>query len=96
MQFAGLAMNNSLPVKLARLYSGEPLDEVNALATDSIAEFLNEANGIFAVNQSDRGIELDLQPQQSQPIEGILPLQNHYRVSFHLAGGHANLYLALT
>jgi hypothetical protein len=91
----GLAMNDALLVSLAGRYSGEPISQPDELARDSIGEFLNEANGIFAVNMSDRGLELDLKPQRIGRTQGVDALQHHCRVSLQLLGGHVDLYLAL-
>lgn len=74
-----VVVDESTMLNLARRYSGEDLNIVNDLTKDCIAEFLNENNGLFIVNMSDRGLELDLQPQYVS-VDGIETLQNYYRV----------------
>lgn len=54
---------NSILLELACRYSGEKINEMNELAIDSLGEFLNVTNGLFCINLSNRGLELDLHPQ---------------------------------
>lgn len=56
----GLILKEDCLLEIARRYSQEPLSSVDELARDSIAEFVNLVNGIFCVNASDKGVELDL------------------------------------
>lgn len=56
----GLILKEDSLLEIARRYSQEPLSTVDELAQDSIAEFLNLVNGIFCVNASDQGVDLDL------------------------------------
>nr|WP_092069483.1 chemotaxis protein CheX [Dendrosporobacter quercicolus]NSL47489.1 chemotaxis protein CheX [Dendrosporobacter quercicolus DSM 1736]SDL91620.1 Chemotaxis phosphatase CheX [Dendrosporobacter quercicolus] len=49
-------------LELARRYSGESIDELDALALDSAGEFLNVANGLFCINLANRGLNIELQP----------------------------------
>jgi hypothetical protein len=88
--FTGLVLDDALLLELATRFSGEQLDTVDELAKDSLAEFLNETNGIFTVNMSDRGIELDLKPQQVQQAQ--LPLKG-FRIPLKLSGGQFDLYI---
>jgi CheY-specific phosphatase CheX len=54
---------DSVLLELARRYSGEEISEMNELAIDSTGEFLNVANGLFCINLSNMGLDLDLHPQ---------------------------------
>lgn len=54
---------DSVLLELACRYSGEKLNEINELAIDSAGEFFNVANGLFCINLSNRGLDIDLQPQ---------------------------------
>jgi len=58
-----LAANTDVFVRLASRYAQESLRVPDELAQASVGEFLNLHNGIFLVNMSDRGIELDMTPQ---------------------------------
>lgn len=63
----GLALTDSALLTVATRYSEEAMaNEVNDYAKDCAAEFLNVTNGIYCVNASNMGIELDLEPQQVQ------------------------------
>ena len=71
----GVVMDERMLLETARRFSGEPLERIDELALDSVAEFLNVTNGIFAVNMSDMGLELDLLPQRvgandAEPVAG--------------------------
>ncbi|MCE5287198.1 MAG: hypothetical protein LLG02_15320 [Pelosinus sp.] len=58
-----LAADDTAFLEIARRYSQENLNEIDELAKDSVAEFLNLVNGIYCVNASDKGLELNLEPQ---------------------------------
>lgn len=60
----GLQLSEEVLLEMARRYSQEELEEVDDLAVDSVAEFLNVVNGLFIVNLSNRHVEIDLEPQK--------------------------------
>ena len=91
--FTGLTMNDETLLAIARQYSGEMLTEIDELAKDSVAEFLNMVNGIFCVNASNKGMELDLQLQKI--VHNQVPaLQNAYQVPIALSFGKIDVLLA--
>lgn len=59
-----LAMEESVLLEVASRFSGETLRQVDELAADCAAEFLNVHNGVFGGNLSELGMVVDLQPQQ--------------------------------
>ncbi len=59
----GIACGNSAFIELAGRFAGEKLTEADELAQASVGEFLNLHNGIFLVNMSNNGIELEMKPQ---------------------------------
>lgn len=59
----GIACDNRAFMELASRYAGEKLTEADELAQASVGEFLNLHNGIFLVNMSNNGIELEMKPQ---------------------------------
>jgi CheY-specific phosphatase CheX len=89
----GLVMEDSVLLNLAQRYSGEELTKIDELTRDCMAEFLNENNGIFLVNMSDRGMELDLKPQQICKA-GTKPMKNAYRIPIRVSYGRLDLYVA--
>ena len=60
---SSFAVENGVLLELARRYSGEEICEVNELAIDSAGEFFNIVNGLFCINLSNMGLDLDLHPQ---------------------------------
>lgn len=92
--FTGLRMEEDVLLALARHYSGEPFSSINDLAKDCIAEFLNETNGLFAVNMSDRGWEMELKPQQIKAAETI-PLLEGCRIPLRISKGRVDLFIVL-
>ena len=60
--YAGLAAEEPVLLALASRFSKETLTRFDALAIDSVKEFLNLHNGLFAVHLSNEGLEVDLEP----------------------------------
>jgi len=84
--FTGLSMDDQTLLTIACQYSGEVLTEIDDLAKDSVAEFLNMVNGIFCVNLSNQGIELDLELQKVIYKESFT-VNHGYRIPMHLSFG---------
>lgn len=61
--YTGIAANTEVFVKLAGKFAQEQITEPDELAQASVGEFLNLHNGIFLVNMSNNGLELEMQPQ---------------------------------
>lgn len=57
----GILAENDKFLELASRYSEEDLTEIDEIAIDSIQEFLNVINGIYSIQLSERGIEVDLE-----------------------------------
>ncbi|TSI11763.1 hypothetical protein [Lysinibacillus sp. BW-2-10] len=62
--FTGISINDETLLYVASIYAEEELTEIDALAKDAVSEFLNLHNGIYLVNMSNWGTELDMKPQQ--------------------------------
>ncbi|MED4353952.1 hypothetical protein P9265_16665 [Schinkia azotoformans] len=60
----GMGCDEETFIKFASIYAEETIDEIDELAKASVSEFLNLHNGIFLVNMSNRGVELNMEPQQ--------------------------------
>lgn len=56
----GIIMDDVVLLEIARRFSEEDLLCIDALARDSVAEFLNVHNGIFLVNMSNKGKRFEL------------------------------------
>lgn len=59
---AGIAADEATFLALASRFSTETIEAFGELAVDSVKEFLNLHNGLFAVHLSNEGLEVDLEP----------------------------------
>jgi CheY-specific phosphatase CheX len=69
----GIACDQDSFIKLAARFAQEDITEADEMAQASVGEFLNLHNGIFLVNMSNNGVELDMKPQdvlQKHTIKG--------------------------
>ena len=57
----GIAVRGRVFLEMARRYSHEDLDEADELAADSLTEFLNVVNGLFAVDMARQDRDVDLE-----------------------------------
>lgn len=89
----GLAMDDAVLLALASQYSGETLTVVDELAVDSVMEFLNVVNGIFCVNASAQGLELELTLQRAGQTVPACLAQGH-QVPVSLPFGQVDVLLA--
>ena len=62
--FTAISANEEVFLHIASVYAEEELTEVDELAKASVSEFLNLHNGIYLVNMSNWGIELNMKPQE--------------------------------
>lgn len=76
-------------------YADETFTMMDAFAKDSIGEFLNLHNGLFTVNMSNRGIELDLTVQSNQENTILKAEKTFYRIPFYLSFGEFDLVIGL-
>ena len=91
--FSALVMTDDVLMETARRFSEEPLLKIDDLTKDSVSEFLNVHNGIFIVNMSDKGTELDLTPQKTQR-DAKLEQKKGCVIPFRLSYGEIQLILA--
>lgn len=61
--FTAISANTDVFLHIASTYAEETLTLVDELAQASVSEFLNLHNGIYLVNMSNEGIELNMNPQ---------------------------------
>lgn len=59
----GIAGDAGTLLQFAAQFAKEDLEEMDDMMEDAVGEFLNLHNGIFTVNMSDQGREMDLEPQ---------------------------------
>ena len=70
----GIVAQDDVFLELARHYSKEELVWLNPLAEDSMEEFLNVVNGLYAVELSKRDLEIDLELPHT--VKNTLPMGN--------------------
>ncbi|RXJ04165.1 hypothetical protein DS745_01910 [Anaerobacillus alkaliphilus] len=78
-------------IKVASIFAEEVLTEVDELCISAVLEFLNLHNGIFIVNEVDKGFDMDL---KVQTLVDDLPSTNQ-ALYFKLSFGDMNCYLCL-
>lgn len=77
-------------IKFASRYAQEELNSVDEMTKDSVGEFLNLQNGIFLVNMSNIGVELDM---ISQEVYSNIKVNDVYKVSVDLSFGRINILI---
>lgn len=77
-------------IKFASKYAEEELNAVDEMAKASVSEFLNLNNGIFLVNMSDEGIDLEMIPQE---VYDNIKVHNVYKISISLSFGNINILI---
>lgn len=75
-------------IKFASKYAEEELFSVDDMTEASVGEFLNLHNGIFLVNMSNTGVELEMTPQEVYPN---IKIQDVFKVSVDLSFGKISL-----
>lgn len=81
-------------LEVASKFAEEELNEVDELAQASVSEFLNLHNGIYLVNQSNKGIELTMNPQKIYTDLELISLNaNALRVIIHTSFGEFQLVI---
>lgn len=84
--------NKEVFIEMASRFAQEELSEVDELAQASVSEFLNLHNGIYLVNQSNKGIELSMNPQEIYAHKGLIALNaNALKVLIHTSFGQFEL-----
>ncbi len=77
-----LLLNEQDFIKVASTFAEEVLTEIDELCISAVLEFLNLQNGIFIVNEVDKGFDIDL---QVQTLVDHLPIKNelsYFKISF--------------
>ncbi|PKM93500.1 MAG: hypothetical protein CVU84_15080 [Firmicutes bacterium HGW-Firmicutes-1] len=90
-----IAGDSETLIAFAGKYADEAFTEMDDYAKDSIGEFLNLHNGLFTVNMSNIGVELDLTVQTNQENATLKADKIFYRIPFYLSFGEFDLVLGL-
>jgi len=78
-------------IKFASKYAEEELNAVDEMVEASIGEFLNLQNGIFLVNMSNTGVDLEMTPQE---VFSNIKVNNVYKISVDLSFGKISILIA--
>lgn len=89
-----IASDTEVFVKFAAKFAQEDITEPDELAQASVGEFLNLHNGIFLVNMSNNGVELDMKPQDVKQDFTIKGSDRAYLISCHMIWGKFDIVLA--
>lgn len=83
----GIACESQAFITLAGKFAQEKITEADELAKDSVGEFLNLHNGIFLVNMSNNGVELEMKPQAVVKDTVVKVPGKAYSISCHMTWG---------
>jgi hypothetical protein len=90
--FTAMTANEEVFLQIASKHAEEELTEVDELAKASVSEFLNLTNGIYLVNMSNWGVELNMKPQainENAKVSGELT-----HINVHTSFGSFQLLLS--
>jgi len=87
--------SESAMLALASLYAQEPVEEPGELMEACIGEFLNLHNGIYLVNVSNAGTELELHPQSVIRGSAFKP-DSPFAAAVRIVGASFEFYLFFT
>ena len=90
----GIACSEDAFIKLAAKFAQEDITEADELAQASVGEFLNLHNGIFLVNMSNNGVELDMKPQDVLQQHIIKGSDKIYVVTCNMNWGKFDLLIS--
>lgn len=90
----GIACDTAVFVKLAGKFAQEELKEADELAQASVGEFLNLHNGIFLVNMSNNGVELEMKPQVVTKDSIVKNSEKAYVISCYMTWGKFDLIIS--
>lgn len=92
--FTGFAGDVDTMTKFASIYADEECDGMDSMARDSLGEFINCQNGLFLSNLSNRGIELELYPQEIKENGKLVSNKQMYRIPCKLSFGKIDILIS--
>lgn len=93
--FVGLAAKDSAMLSVARPFAREDFEKLDDDAFDSVCEFLNCTNGIYATKLSHEDIELEMAPPMYYTDQCITSEEDIYVVPFLINGEQADIIIAM-
>ncbi len=82
-------------MQLASRFAQEPEEEIEDIMEDAVGEFLNLQNGLFTVNMSDKGVELEMDPQIYLTRALLCGSQTYYVLPVIAPWGRTDLVLGM-
>lgn len=93
--FVGLAGNDSAMLSIAKPFAKEEFQTLDEDAFDSICEFLNCTNGMYASKLSQEDIELEMAPPEYDTDKCITSEEELYIVPFLINGEQAAIIISV-
>lgn len=94
--FTCVAAKEEAFISLGCKYANEQFSTADELTQASVGEFLNMNNGIFLVNMSNEGIELDMNPQMIEENKTFKYMKSAYCIPIHLPFGQIDFIISET
>ncbi|ROR27186.1 chemotaxis phosphatase CheX-like protein [Mobilisporobacter senegalensis] len=91
----GFAGKDDSLLSIANPFAKENFSEVDEDAFDSICEFINCINGLFASKLSDEDIDIDLLPPVSYAGQKLIANGNIYVIPVVISGNEVDLLLSM-
>ncbi len=85
--FTCIAANKEVFTSLGSKYANEGSTTSDELAQASVGELLNMHNGLFLVNMSDNGVELDMEPQFIETDRTLSGMKAAYCIPINMPFG---------
>lgn len=91
--FTAFTGDDEAILEIASKHADEEFEVIDDYAIDSACEFINLSNGLFVVNESDKGNELTMTIQKYIPNSSIPENKKMYRIPIHITKGIIYLYI---
>lgn len=91
--FTAFTGDDAAILDIASKHAGEDFITIDEYAIDSACEFINLSNGLFVVNESDKGNDLSLSIQKYIHQSSIPENKKMYRIPIHISSGIIHLYI---
>lgn len=85
--FTCIAANKEVFTYLGSKYANEEFNTTDELTQASVGELLNMQNGLFLVNMSDSGVELDMEPQLVESNKTLSGMKSAYCIPINMPFG---------
>jgi hypothetical protein len=91
--FTAYAADDEALLDIASKHAEEEFSEIEEYPLDSASEFLNLTNGLFIVNMSNAGTEMELTVQEYIHNASLTPKNPVYRIPVHISSGTIYLHV---